>query len=140
MSDVIEIQTLLNIYSEAASRGDFASVVETFTEEGSWEVATFGLKFSGHDTIASAQKEFITAMEYLVQMNAPAVIRVDGDKATARSTIRECGKFKDKLEAVEFMGTYVDELERTEKGWKFSKRVFSLIGTHRFQTLGAEAV
>lgn len=140
MNDQIEIQYLLNLYSEAASRGDFDTVVSTFTAEGSWEVESFGLKFVGLDAILGAQKDFTAAMEYLVQMNAPAVIAVDGDAATARSTIRECGKFKDKDEAVEFMGYYVDTLERRAGEWRFAKRVFHLIGTHRFPTLAAAAV
>ena len=33
-------------------------------------------------------------IEYLVQINAPAIIAVDGDSASARSLIRECAKFR----------------------------------------------
>ena len=33
-------------------------------------------------------------IEYLVQINAPAIIAVDGDTASARSLIRECAKFR----------------------------------------------
>lgn len=139
MTDEFEIQQLLNLYSEAASRGDFDTAIAAFTTEGVWEVEQFGLNIVGYDAIVAAQKNFASAMEYLVQMNAPAVITVTGDTATARSTIRECGKVKDKDELVEFLGFYTDALERSDKGWKFSKRSFHILGTHRLPTLAAEA-
>ena len=64
---------------------------------------------------------FLEPYTYFVQINAPAVINVDGDRANARSVIRECAKLKDKDEANEVLGFYNDELVRTPEGWKFSR-------------------
>jgi hypothetical protein len=71
-------------------------------------------------------------MDYVVQLNAPALIEVNGNKATTSSTIRECGKSKGKNEGFEYFGFYLDELVQTPQGWKFARRVFRGIGTSMF--------
>lgn len=78
---------------------------------------------------------FVGQMAYFVQINSPAIITVDGDKATARSGIRECGKFSDRDEALEVLGRYEDELVRTATGWKFTRRAFYAAGKHLFALL-----
>jgi hypothetical protein len=75
---------------------------------------------------------FVAQMDYFVQLNSPAVIEVAGDAAMARSTIRECGKFAGRDEALEVMGYYADELVRTAAGWRFARRTFRGLGVHRF--------
>jgi hypothetical protein len=57
---------------------------------------------------------------------------VEGDTATARSVIRECGKFSGRDEALEVLGLYADVLVRTADGWKFAERVFEIRGMHSF--------
>ena len=138
MSDIVAIQQLLNTYTEAASRGDFDTVVSTFTDDGIWEIAAFQAKFQGREAVKEAQMSFATPMDYLVQINAPGVIVVDGDTATARSAIREGGKFKDKDESLEVLGHYADKIVRTADGWKFAHRLFELQGMHRFPLLPAQ--
>ena len=76
--------------------------------------------------------DFVAQMAYFVQVNSPAVITVQGDRASARSIIRECGKFADRDEALEILGCYDDELVRTDAGWRFARRVFRSYGKHTF--------
>jgi ketosteroid isomerase-like protein len=138
MSDIEAIQQLLNTYTEAASRGDFDTVISTFTEDGIWEILAFNARFEGAANVKAAQMGFAEPMDYLVQINAPGVIKVDGDTATARSAIREGGKFRGKDESLEVLGHYADKIVRTQDGWKFAHRVFELQGMHRFPLLPAE--
>ena len=49
-------------------------------------------------------------IEYLVQINAPAIIAVDGDSASARSLIRECAKFRGRAGVIDVVGQFNDEL------------------------------
>lgn len=65
------------------------------------------------------------------------MIDVTGDEATARSGIREGGKYKGKAESVEYLGIYADTLVRTAEGWKFTRRVFEGIGTLEFGLVSA---
>ncbi len=138
MNDLNAIQQTLNRYTEAGARGDFATVVSTFTEDGIWEILAFGAKFQGREAIEAAQRSFSDPMDYIVQINAPGVITITGDTATARSAIREGGKFKGKDEALEVLGHYADKLVKTKDGWLFAHRVFELQGMHRFPLLPAD--
>ena len=65
--------------------------------------------------------------QYLVQQNAPGVIEVDGDSATAISSVCERGKLTGSDDAFEALGFYVDKLVRMEEGWRFKERSFELV-------------
>lgn len=130
MSDIVAIQQLLNTYTEAASRSDWATVKSCFTEDAIWE--TPAGRIEGRDAALAKMAELVGGFDYIVQMNAPGVITVAGDKATARSVIRECGKLKGQDVAMEFLAHYNDEIVRTADGWKFTHRVFVSQGMHSF--------
>ena len=132
MIEELSIQQTLNRYSEGASRADWDQVLSTYMPDGVWEIPHFGAKFEGHDAIRDALRHFGGPMDYIVQINAPALIDVNEDTATARSVIRECGKFTGQNEALEVLGFYSDTLLRTHAGWKFTRRVFEVRGMHRF--------
>ena len=136
MTDQVAIQQTLNRYSEAASRGDWREVAATFIPDGIWEVV--GKKFQGREAIIEALANFTATMDYMVQTNAPGVIVVDGDTATVRSVVRECGKFTGNNKAIEVLGFYSDKLVRTSDGWRFTHRVFEVRGLHYFPLLAAE--
>jgi ketosteroid isomerase-like protein len=135
MIDEIAIQQTLNRYSEGASRADWKQVMATFTKDATWEISNLGARFQDHAVIQKVMSDFVGQMSYFVQVNSGAIIAVDGDNATARSVIRECGKYADRDEALEILGRYSDELTRTPDGWKFTRRVFEAFGQHRFKLL-----
>jgi hypothetical protein len=135
MIDEIAIQQTLSRYSEGASRADWPQVMSTFTADAIWEVPALGARFQQHAVIQQAMAGFVGQMAYFVQINSPATIKVMGDRATAVSVIRECGKFADRDEALEILGRYEDELLRTPEGWKFTRRAFHPLGQHRFALL-----
>ena len=130
MIDKVDIQETISIYHEGASKLDFDQLTATFLPDGIWEVPGLDMRRQGHDDIRSAMSALMTPIEYLVQINAPAVIVVDGDTASARTLIREAAKFRDRPGLMDVVGQYDDELERTPDGWKFARRTFTIIGTH----------
>ena len=131
MIDEVAIQQTINRYSEAASRADWSAVVATYAPDGVWVIASSGTTFEGRDAIREGLGKMSGAMEFVVQINAPAVIDVSGDTATARSVIREAGRVKGSDETFEALGFYADSLVRTSEGWRFSRRTFELKGLHR---------
>jgi ketosteroid isomerase-like protein len=135
MQDEVAIQQTLNSYTDGASRADWDQVMATFMSDGIWEIPASGARFQGHAAIRQAMAGFVMQMAYFVQINAPAIISVKGDKASARSVIRECGKFANRDEALEVLGFYSDELARTPEGWKFTRRSFRAGGFHNFALL-----
>lgn len=130
MNDVTAIQQLLNAYTEAASRTDWATVKSCFTEDAVWE--TPAGRVEGREAALAKMAELVSGFDYIVQINAPGVITVNGDTATARSVVRECGKLKGQDVAMEFLAHYNDEIVRTADGWKFTRRVFVTQGMHSF--------
>ena len=133
MSDLAAIQQVLNTYSVAASLGDIEGMAATFQPDGVWEIPAIGARFEGREAIVAGAQAIIGAIEYIVQLNTPAVIEVDGDTATAQCVIRECGKYAGRDTSLEVLGLYADKLVRTPDGWKFALRTFTVRGMHDFE-------
>lgn len=137
MIAAIDIQQTINIYSEASSRADWPAVAATFVPDAVWEIATSGRRFVGHQAILDGLAAFTAPFAYVVQMNAPAVLEIRGERASARSVMRERGKMKATNQAFEALGYYADELVRTAEGWRFEKRSFHLTDMQYFALLPA---
>ena len=127
--DRLDIQDLISRYHERASRYDFDASAACFTVDAVWEVPEMNLRLEGRDVIREQMPKLIEPIEYLVQINAPAIIDVDGSTASARSLIREYAKFREGGVAMDVVGQFNDRLERTAEGWKFAQRTFTIIGT-----------
>lgn len=132
MLDEVAIQQTINRYTEGAGRADWAQVMATFLPDGVWEVPALGMRLQGAAPIQAAMAAFVGQMAYYVQVASPAVIEVEGDRARARSAIRECGKYANRDEALEVLGFYNDVLVRTPEGWRFESRTFHGVGQHTF--------
>jgi hypothetical protein len=135
MIDKVEIQETISLYHEGGSKSDWDQVLATFLPDGIWEVPALRIRSQGQAAIRETMTALMAPIEYLVQINAPAIIAVDGDSASARSLIRECAKFRDQPGVIEVVGQFNDELRRTPSGWRFAQRTFTIFGTH----LSAEA-
>lgn len=137
--DLAAIQQVLNRYTDAACRQDWAAMLDTYAPDGVWAVPGRNMELAGHAEIGAELPVFVTLFDYFVQVNTPAVIEVSGDTARASCTIRECGRFSGREEALEVLGRYDDELVRTPAGWKFARRTFRTYGMHRFPLLPGKA-
>src|ERR1700727_20662 len=113
MSEEFSIQQTISGYAEGPSRADWNQVLSTYLPNGVWEITSFGARFEGHKAIQDALRQFCDPMDYIVQINGPGLIPIEGDTATARSVIRECGKYAGRNEGLEVLGFYADKLLRT---------------------------
>ena len=134
MSDEFAIQQVLNTYSYNATTGDLPGMVATFAPDGVWEVPGAGIEMSGHEAILAAASGITGVLEYMTQLNSPAIIKVEGDRATAHAIIRACGKYAGKDLNLEVLGLYEDELVRLPEGWRFARRRFTTKGMHDYTT------
>lgn len=135
MLDEFFVQQTLNSYSDAASRLDVDQLLSLYLPDAVWEIPFLNLKFEGHDAIRAGVIATTEMMDYVVQLNAPAIINIEGDTATTRSVIHECEKYTGRDEALEVFGIYSDTLVKTPDGWKFARREFEKIGMHKFPLL-----
>lgn len=130
MLDKLDIQETISRYHAGGSTGDLEQVVGTFLPDGTWEVPALGIRCQGQGRIREEMSALLAPIEYLVQINAPAVIDLDGDRATARSLVRESAKLRDGGVLMDVVGQFSDVLERTADGWRFAHRTFTVIGSH----------
>jgi ketosteroid isomerase-like protein len=133
MIDKVEIQETISVYHEGASKADYDQLMTTFLPDGIWEVPGMEIVSQGVDNIRSTMTALMAPIEYLMQINAPAIIAVDGDTATARSLIRECAKFRGRPGLMDVVGQFNDELQRTPDGWRFAHRTFTILGTQTLE-------
>ncbi|MET0902934.1 MAG: nuclear transport factor 2 family protein [Acidimicrobiales bacterium] len=129
MLDKLEIQETISLYHEGGSKTDWDQVMATFLPDGIWEVPALRIRSQGHAAIREAMTALMEPIEYLVQINAPAIISVDGDSASARSLIRECAKLRGRAGLIDVVGQFNDELQRTPDGWRFARRTFTILGS-----------
>lgn len=132
MSDEDAIQQLICCYTEGCNRRDWQQVTGTFMPDGAWEIPETGARHVGRAAIGAEMAGFVKRLDTFVQFNAPAIIAVHGDHATARSLIREAGRYAGKPQALQVMGFYDDQLVRTAKGWRFARRAFHALGLHKY--------
>ena len=130
MLDKVEIQETISRYHEAGSTTDWDQMMATFLPDGVWEVPALRILAEGQAAIRIAMTNLMEPIEYLVQINAPAIITVDGDAASARSLIRECAKFRGQPGLIDVVGQFKDQLRRTPEGWRFAHRTFTNLGSH----------
>ena len=130
MLDKVDIQETISRYHEGASTFDWDQIISTFLPDAVWEVPSLDVRAEGHAGIRETMSSLVATIDHLVQINAPAIIDVDGDRATARSLVRECATFRDGGPYLDVVGQFVDELARTAEGWRFARRTFTVFGTH----------
>jgi ketosteroid isomerase-like protein len=124
----LAIRDLLDRYTASINVTDWVAVADVFTEDAVWEVYDPDdrpqFRFDGHAQIAAGIRNLVNARGRIVQMASAPVIDVDGDRATARSTIHEVGRLPDGTGTVLF-GTYYDDAVRGPDGeWRFARRRF----------------
>jgi ketosteroid isomerase-like protein len=119
------IQQQLNRYTDAVNRRDWAVFPKLYAGDAIWEgTGALTMRFEGLEAITRGFAGIIDPMSMFVQMNAPAVIDVRGDHASARSTIHELGDVPADGTRFELYGRYEDELVRRDGAWLFSHRRF----------------
>ena len=131
LSDRFEIQDLLVRYSQLLDAFDFDAMDELFTDDAVLDYSQTG----AINGTWPEQKAFIAAAfkgfkgtQHLLGLPS---IRVSGDTASCRSICFNPMVVDDKK--VFFVGIwYVDELVRTESGWRFAKRTEELSFFHNF--------
>src|SRR5271163_941847 len=95
-NDKAEIQELMTLYSYAVSVRDYDKVASVFAPDATWELFNhpeYKFKFA-QPNLRESLKGIIEPTTTLTQMNAPALIEVNGDRATAACLINESGEIR----------------------------------------------
>jgi len=127
MSDYMAVQQVITRYCDAVTRRDWAALADVFAPHATWDVighVTF--HFEG-DGLVPGIRGIVESTGFLVQINAPALIEINGERATARSTMYELGSNLERTQRFEEPGLYEDVLERIHGKWKFVSRRFTIL-------------
>ena len=130
--DRLEIMDVIHRYSSAVTRRAWDEVTPLFATDAVWESPEFGLHFDN-------PRDFVTNLaesrpEVLIQTAHGPVVDLDGDHATARTTILELVRVAAPIGAtadadsepvnIQHYGFYVDDLQRIDGTWRFTHRRF----------------
>ena len=125
LEDQDAIWRLFMTYKTHLDQRDFKAYASLFTDDAVW-MGNLG-KCEGPKQIERMLKKTLAVFEsdhdrqHHLVLNP--VIDVDGDTATAKSTWGFVTRSETDAPVLAMLGTYYDELRRTEEGWKFSRRV-----------------
>lgn len=125
ISDRMEIQDLITDYSHAIDEQAFDRLDDIFTPDAFIDYTATG----GEKGDLAAAKAFLAAalpkFPCMQHIAANSQIRIKGDTATCRTILFNPMVFEeDGGKTVFFVGAwYLDDLVRTEAGWRISKRI-----------------
>ncbi len=123
--DMIAIQQLAAAYCHLIDAGDGERFAQLFTDDGVFEIVDM-VTATGHDELAGNAVMFPQVMEGGRHIVQNEWIEGDGDTASMRCYLSNV-TVGDRPVAVQ-TGRYVDELVRTDAGWRFARRTLTLDG------------
>jgi len=139
LADHLAIRSLLDRYTDAMNRRDWPALERTFCRDGSWEAGgpampAMSYRFDGASACAKGIAGLVDPLSLCIQSNHAPSITIDGDRATATSTINELVIAPGASHRTTIWGMYFDEMARDVDGeWRFRSRLF------RFAWIDAEA-
>jgi 3-phenylpropionate/cinnamic acid dioxygenase small subunit len=128
IADRLEITEVLYRYATALDTQEWGSLTTVFTEDAAYRMGVRG-EFTGVNAIAAKLEEVLGKLQATQHLIGNATIVVDGDTARSTSYVR-AQHYRTGHETggntLDMGGTYVDELVRTEDGWRISHRVLEI--------------
>jgi hypothetical protein len=123
--DKLAIRSVIEGYSNAASRRDWTLLDQLFVDHATWSTRGTGVDrdIEGRENIVATISNAVDRLDVFLQMPSACWIEVDGDRATASTVVCERVMIDAVRGKVQY-GIYYDELFKTCAGWRFYKRVF----------------
>lgn len=124
LSDRQEIAEVLYRYGHALDRRDWEMLREqVFAPDAVADFLAHGIK-NGIEEITDLIAGVLTGLDVSQHLIATPIIDLDGDRATSRCYLHAQHVFEGAPGGDQFIvaGTYIDELERRENGWRIVKR------------------
>ena len=105
---------------DAWNTRDPERVAAAYTEDSQWR--NRDEFFVGRAAIVSVISATTASLEFVFQTVHAGLVRVDGDRASARFPVTEWSRRKRDGVTMLFLGLYEDDVVRTGEGWRFARR------------------
>ncbi len=141
VEDELAIRHLTARFSDCVNERDFEGFTDLWAARATWEIGPpLQSRAAGVDAIVDMLRRLLKPQTGFMQMTHSGVVKIDGDRATARFIEREHGFGRaaaaDSADSFyENLAVYNDELIREIDGkWRFARRsyVYRYLDTSRF--------
>lgn len=123
--DELAIRALVARYCDAVCRRDDAAWIATWAPDCRWDLGG-GRRTEGRDATLDLWRSASAKYPWVAQLATTGVVDVSGDTATGGWYVLELNRLRDGTGALH-LGHYDDEYRRTEEGWLFAVRRFSMV-------------
>ena len=127
-----DIAELLVRYATAIDRREYPLLGNVFTDQCDVDYGEIG-RWSSADAVIEFMDQAHALAGYTLHRLSNIAVTLDGDQAVARTYIDGLIMAGDNRGGVNAVGFYDDELVRTDKGWRISRRQFTTV---RITTVG----
>lgn len=122
LEDLYAINQLFIDYGEHLDAGDFGAYAELFTDDGEVLLGPMGRARGRADIKALMEATLASSVGSTFHIVSSPRINLDGDTATSTvmwsvATLADDGRAR-----LSMIGHHVDELARTDDGWRFRRR------------------
>jgi hypothetical protein len=127
--DRLAVADVVSRFAGAASAHDWVGMTELFTEDAVWSSSVGELSFrhQGRAAMLAWLRGNEANVEVLFYSSGTPAVTIGGDgRAQSRVTMTEVLHVKASGERKLLLGTYVDELAKTNGAWRFTKRHFTI--------------
>jgi hypothetical protein len=116
------VRVLIDQFADTVTRMDSEGFVKLWVSGGQWQIGEpFPLNVKGQSEIKELFVSLVCKWSFFAQLVHSVVIDVDGDNASARCICEELGLNNEAGKSYHNVALYLDELQRTAEGWRFSK-------------------
>lgn len=115
------VRRLTAFYCDAVNHHDPARAVSVYARDGQL-VMPDGTQIIGREAIGEGVQRTLAAFSFIHQICHSGLIDIHGDHASARWSFLELARRIADPAMGMIIGTYEDDLVRTEEGWRFSRR------------------
>ena len=123
--DEREIEQLMVHYIDRVDANDPVAAAECFAPDG---LGIYWGEYRGREAIATRLGSILEAFSATSHHLSNVAIRLDGDTATSQAYVYAFHRRVEDHSPLHVWGRWVDELARTEEGWRFTRREVVLVG------------
>jgi uncharacterized protein (TIGR02246 family) len=119
----LAIRALAAGYCDAVNQCDGRAAAQAYWEDGVL-VPFYSPEIVGRTAIGEALAAGLDNLDFMMQICANGLIRVEGARATARWSVIDWFRRKETTQMLCGVGMYEDTIELRDGGWRFARRRF----------------